>query len=103
MAARRIVSLVTFALGALLIIHPNSPNGVVVVVDAQIYNDDPPLPQFPDGSIDVGGLSTNPPSLPGTYSGSGDAWSVSGSAGDIWVRFLFHVLAFYLALSLLTS
>jgi hypothetical protein len=86
MAARRIVSLVTFALGALLI-HPNSPN-VVVVVDAQIiYNDDPP--QFPHGSINVGGLNTNPPSVPGTHSGSGDAWSVSGSGGDIWVRFLF--------------
>lgn len=89
MASRRIVSLVTFALGALLI-HPNSPN-VFVVVDAQI-NDDPP-PQFPSGSIDVGGLNTNPPAVPGTHSGSGDAWSVSGSAGDIWGNYdRFHYL-----------
>ena len=88
MAARRIVSLVAFALGALSI-HPNPP-----IADAQL-DDDPPFPQFPDGSINVGGLNTNPPSVPGTHSGSGDAWSVSGSGGDIWVRFLFILPTYY--------
>jgi hypothetical protein len=81
MAARRIVFLATYALGALLI-HPHSP---IVVVDAQLSSVDPP--QFPHGSVNVGGLNTNPPAVPGTHSGSGDAWSVSGSTGDIWVSF----------------
>jgi len=35
--------------------------------------------QFPDGSLDVGGI----PELPGTHSGSGGDWSLSGSVGDI--------------------
>jgi hypothetical protein len=38
--------------------------------------------EFPDDSIDVGGV----PTLPGTNSGSGGNWSLSGSVGDIWVR-----------------
>jgi len=68
MAARRIASIAArLALGALMI-DPRS----IVVVDAQR--------QFPDGSIDVGG----PHALPGSTSGSGDTWMVSGSVGDIW-------------------
>jgi hypothetical protein len=73
MAARRIVSLVALALVAII--------NLTLIVDAQI------IPEFPRGSLDVGGV----PTLPGTHSGSGGDWSLSGSVGDIWVRLILCV------------
>ncbi len=74
MGARRIISLAATALVAS--IDPHSP---IFVVNAQI------TPQFPVGGLDVGGI----PALPGSHSGSGGDWSLSGSVGDIWVSRIF--------------
>ena len=40
--------------------------------------------EFPDGHLDVGTSA-----LPGSHSGSGGDWSLSGSVGDIWVSRIF--------------
>ncbi|KAL3793730.1 hypothetical protein ACHAW5_001011 [Stephanodiscus triporus] len=82
--ARRIVSLASLALVSLTIRSDSShpPSSSFFFVDAQIVTTPSTPPPFPHGSIDVGGPVAG--ALPGTHSGEGDAWSVSGSVGDIW-------------------
>ena len=56
-------------------------------VPIKIGNSSSAADEFPDGSVNVGGV----PALPGSHLGSGNDWSLSGSVGDIWVRHMFGI------------
>ena len=82
----------SFFVGLGVLMNDPAMLGTLVVSDFAISNDvgwmnlptkignsNNATEEFPDGSLDVGGI----PALPGTHSGSGGDWSLSGSVGDI--------------------